>query len=88
MTRTEFEAALKADGFNEIEAKHQAPRDENGEHGHHFAVRGFIVAGEMLIRQNGEQKSYRPGDVFSVPMGDLHTEAYGPEGADIVVGRK
>lgn len=88
MTRSEFEAQLKIDGFAEIEAKQQPARAENGEHTHHFTVRGFIERGEMLIRKDGIQKSYRPGDVFNVPMGQLHSEAYGPEGADIIVGRK
>ncbi len=88
MTRDEFEAQLKADGYTEIERKHQPSRTENGEHGHHFAVRGLIEKGEMLIRQNGVITSYRPGDMFTVAMGELHSEAYGPEGADVVVGRK
>jgi hypothetical protein len=62
MTRTEFEAALKADGFVEIETKTLPPRPANGEHGHHYDVRGMVLDGIFTVIQNEKPIHYYPGD--------------------------
>lgn len=87
-TETAFAAKLARDGYLEIETKSYEPRPANGDHGHHFSVRGLVVAGEFIITRDGAAKSYRAGDVFEVPEGYIHNEAVGPEGASICVGRK
>lgn len=83
-----FEAKLREDGYSEIETKTLAPRPANGEHGHHFSVRGLVQAGTFIVTQEGEEKAYGAGDIFAVPEGRLHFEEVGPEGATILVGRK
>ncbi len=83
-----FEAELKADGFLEVEIKSLDPRPANGEHGHHFCVRGVVLDGAFIVTQANQEVTYRAGDVFFVPNGDLHCEAVGPEGARILVGRR
>jgi quercetin dioxygenase-like cupin family protein len=88
MERAQFEAALRRDGYLEIEAKTLEPRPANGDHGHHFSVRGLVTAGAFIITRDGLARSYGPGEIFEVPEGCLHNEAVGPEGASIVVGRK
>jgi quercetin dioxygenase-like cupin family protein len=87
MTRAEFEAALKADGFVEIETKTLPPQPANGEHGHHYDVRGLVLDGVFTVIQN-QPVHYRPGDIFFVANGDLHCEEIGEAGAEICVGRK
>lgn len=84
----QFEAGLKADGYVEIETKDFPARPANGEHGHHFSVRGLILDGEFLITTEGKTTTYRPGDVFAVAEGQLHCEAVGENGVRLVVGRK
>ena len=88
MEATNFEAALKVDGYKEIETKSYPPKPANGEHGHHFSVRGLILDGEFTITLEGKPTTYRPGDVFAVSEGQLHCEAVGPEGVRLLVGRK
>ena len=83
-----FEAKLKADGYTEIETKTYAPAPANGEHGHHFAVRGLVLAGAFTVTQDNHAVTFRPGEVFAVAAGDLHSETIGPDGAKALVGRK
>ncbi len=88
MTRTEFEAALKADGFVEIETKTLPTRPANGEHGHHYDVRGLVLDGVFTVIQNEASVHYRPGDIFFVANGDPHCEEIGAAGAEICVGKR
>lgn len=88
MDETEFEARLRADGYTEIESKSLDPRPANGEHGHHFSVRGLVLAGAFTVTQDNQPVTHRPGDVFAVAAGHLHCEEVGPDGARILVGRK
>jgi quercetin dioxygenase-like cupin family protein len=88
MTRQEFEAQLTAGGYTEIEAKTLQPRPANEAHGHPFAVRGLVLSGTFTVMQGGASRDYRAGDIFAVAADQPHTEAVGPEGAEVVVGRK
>jgi quercetin dioxygenase-like cupin family protein len=88
MTKTEFEAALTADGFTEIETKTLPPRPANGEHGHHHDVRGLVLNGVFTVIRNDKPVHYHPGDTFFVANGDLHCEEIGQAGAEICVGKR
>ena len=88
MDITAFEAGLKADGYNEVERKRYEPRPANGEHGHHFSVRGLILDGAFIVTMEGVERTYRPGETFEVAADTMHFEAIGPEGVELIVGRK
>ena len=88
MQPADFEARLKADGYTEIETKRYEPRPANGEHGHHFSVRGLILDGAFIVTKEGVERTYRPGDIFEVDAGRLHFEAVGDNGVELLVGRK
>ncbi|MFM9939837.1 MAG: cupin domain-containing protein [Hyphomicrobiaceae bacterium] len=83
-----FESRLKTDGYVEIERKRYEPRPANGEHGHHFSVRGLILDGAFIITLEGVERTYRPGEIFEVEAGRMHFEAVGQEGVELLVGRK
>jgi len=88
MNRQEFETRLQEDGYTEIQVKSLQPRPPNDAHGHSFAVRGLVLSGTFTIRQHDIAKTYRAGEVFSVAAGLDHSEEIGPDGAEVVVGRK
>ncbi|MFM9845992.1 MAG: hypothetical protein ACKVP3_02390 [Hyphomicrobiaceae bacterium] len=88
MDKSEFDAKLRADGYTEIETKSVAPRPANDGHGHAFAIRGLVLAGAFTVIQGSKPTTYRPGEVFMVAAGHVHSEEVGPEGAQILVGRK
>ena len=88
MDKTEFDTQLRADGYTEIETKAVAPRPANEGHGHSYAVRGLVLAGAFTVIQESKSTTYRPGEVFTVEAGQVHSEEVGMEGAQILVGRK
>lgn len=83
-----FEASLKVDGYTEIEIKAYAPTPANGQHGHHFSVRGLVLDGTFAVIRGRTAVTYRTGEVFAVAEGCLHCEEIGPAGARVLVGRK
>lgn len=88
MDTSAFEAGLRADGYNEIERKRYEPRPANGEHGHHFSVRGLILAGTFIVTKQGTPRAYKAGEVFEVSADTMHFEEVGPDGVELIVGRK
>jgi quercetin dioxygenase-like cupin family protein len=88
MDTSKFAAELERDGYREIETKTLEPRPANGDHGHHFSVRGLVLDGEFIVTMDGVPRSYGPGEVFEVAEDTLHNEAIGPQGARILTGRK
>ena len=83
-----FEAKLKTDGYTEIEIKTYDPHPPNGEHGHHFSVRGLVLDGTFIVIRDQQPVTYRTGEVFAVLEGCLHGEEIGPDGARVLIGRK
>lgn len=88
MDTAAFEAALKADGYTDIEKKTVAPNVANPVHAHAFGVRLLLLSGELTVTANGRAQTCRAGDSFDLEPGCQHAEQYGPEGAVYVVGRK
>ena len=88
MDATKFEAQLRTEGYTEIETKTIEARPANGEHGHHFAVRGLVLDGAFIVHMDGHPTTYRPGDIFAVAQAHPHCEETGPDGARVLFGRK
>jgi quercetin dioxygenase-like cupin family protein len=88
MDTSAFEAALRADGFGDIEKKTVAPNVVNPVHTHPFAVRILVLSGEMTVTANGSAHTCRMGDAFAMEPGCEHFEQYGAEGTVYLVGRK
>lgn len=89
MDKTAFEAALKADGYGDIETKTKAPGEVNSAHSHPYAVRLMVLSGEITVTNtNGPARTCRAGDTFSLAADCEHFERYGAEGAVILAGKK
>ncbi|MDP9109029.1 MAG: cupin domain-containing protein [Pseudomonadota bacterium] len=88
MTSDQFRAALASAGFTEIA---NVTREANGlldEHAHPFEANALVTAGELTLRVDGTERSYRTGEVFHLPAMTPHSERYGPDGVSYLVGRK
>lgn len=83
-----FEAALKADGYAEIETKTVLPNVANAAHAHPFAVRLLVLSGEMSVTAEGSKQTCHAGNVYSLAAGCEHAEQFGVEGCVYLVGRK
>lgn len=88
MNEQDFAAQLKADGFDEIESQTLAPRPGKGRHRHLFEIRGLVLSGTFVVQREGEPVTFSSGQVFAVEHGGLHDEWVGPDGAQVMVGRK
>jgi quercetin dioxygenase-like cupin family protein len=88
MQQDVFEAELKGAGYVEIETKVLDPRPANNGHTHDYDIRGLVLDGIFIVKQDDELMIYRAGEIFAVPAGRSHTEEIGPHGARILVGRK
>ena len=88
MDRQAFEAGLKRDGYDEILTNRTPGAKFNAEHSHPFDVKAMVLDGAITLAWEGRAQTFRPGEVFTMARGCLHTETLGPEGAVIPVGRK
>ena len=88
MNAHDFEALLRADGYDEIESQTLEARPGKGHHRHLFAIRGLVLSGTFNVMLDSEPVAHGPGQIFSVPEGQSHDESIAPEGARILVGRK
>ncbi|TCZ61297.1 cupin domain-containing protein [Roseicella aquatilis] len=83
-----FEAALRADGFREVVRRAVGAGEALPEHDHAWDVRGLVLAGRFTVAAGDAVQECGPGQVFTLSAGCRHTEAAGPEGAAILVGRR
>ncbi len=88
MDPTQFEAALRQDGFSEVETRSHPPGRTVPEHAHPFDVRALVLDGEITLTVDGRETAYRLGDVFTMEGGRRHAEAIGPEGVRFLAGRR
>jgi hypothetical protein len=51
-------------------------------------VRGLVLSGAFTVHQDDEPVTFAPGQIFVVDEGKLHDEWVGPEGAEVLIGRK
>ncbi|WP_109479623.1 cupin [Paraburkholderia sp. C35] len=88
MERDEFIEALKREGYAEIVT---VTRDAHGtldHHTHPFEAKALILHGELTIRIGATDHLYITGDVFHLQANVSHSERFGPEGVQYLVGRK
>jgi len=88
MQRAEFEAALRAQGFDEIIEKTALPNFEAQPHTHPFDVRILVLEGQMTVVKQGQPYVCNPGETFEMDAECEHFERYGPAGSTYVLGRR
>jgi len=87
MTREQFEADLKADGYQIVYGGFRA-NHENPDHTHPWHARVMVIGGEITITRDGKPEKFRAGDSCSVPANYPHSEIVGPQGVAYIAGRK
>ena len=88
MTFANFEAAARAEGYDEVLERRWAPDTVLDDHGHPFAAKALVTEGEMWLTQAGQTRCLRAGDTFLLARDEPHAERYGAEGAVYWVARK
>ena len=83
-----FQTQLGTDGFGNVETKQLAPTGRNKEHAHPFEVRALVLDGQISLDFEGQVRTYRKGEVFTMAAGCEHTEEVGAEGVRYLVGKR
>ena len=83
-----FKAQLTKDGYTEIQTKTMESGTFVDEHTHPFDVRAMVLSGEATLAWNGQKKTFRAGDVLEMAANTVHTEQYGNEPYEFLVGRR
>ncbi len=84
----QFEAAARAQGFDEVLVREWAPLTVLDTHTHPFAVRAIVVAGEMWLTEGAQTRHLVVGDTFELARDVPHAERYGAAGATYWVARR
>lgn len=87
MYASDFAAVLRQAGYAAPIQRSMAPGAAVPEHAHDFHAKVLITAGDFTLTRGGIASTYRPGDMFSVPLGQPHAEQAGSAGAEYLVGR-
>lgn len=83
-----FEAAAKAEGFDEVLARTWPPSAILDTHTHAFSLRALVVEGEMWLTVGDEVRHLCAGDEFALDADVRHAERYGAQGATYWVARR
>ena len=87
MDRQTFELELKREGYDVVTNTTPGAKT-NPVHSHPFDVKAMVVQGTLTLSRDGQVRTYKAGETFTMPRGCLHSESYGPEGAVTLFGRK
>ncbi|NKB54837.1 MAG: cupin domain-containing protein [Alphaproteobacteria bacterium] len=83
-----FREALKRDGFGTVDVVEWEAGRISKSHAHDFDVSGMLLEGAMTVTTDSAAMACQPGDTFTVAADTPHTEAVGPNGARVLIGRK
>jgi quercetin dioxygenase-like cupin family protein len=88
MDIAQFEAQLKAEGYQTLATVSQPAGYHMGEHAHPFDACALVTQGEFSITVDGVAKRYVAGQIFRLPAGTVHTESAGGQGVQYRAGRR
>ena len=87
MTRAEFEADLRREGYEIREGEIQ-PNVHREAHAHGFDARVFVLDGSITLVFGADRCTYGPGDSCNVPAGTMHEEHTEADGVRYLAGRR
>jgi len=87
MTRAEFEADLRQEGY-EVREGEIKPNEHREAHAHGFDARVLVLDGSITLVFGKDRVTYGPGDSCSVPAGTMHEEHTDADGVRYVSGRR
>jgi quercetin dioxygenase-like cupin family protein len=83
-----FEAAARAEGFDEVLVREWQPGQVLDTHRHPFAVKALVVRGEVWLTEAEQVRHLKAGDGFELAREVPHAERYGDQGATFWVARR
>ncbi len=87
-TFQQFEAEMRAQGFDEVLERRWDPLTQVDTHTHPFAAKALVTHGEMWLTRQESTRHIAAGDMFELAANEPHAERYGSEGATYWVARR
>lgn len=87
MTQDEFLTLVAADDGSQLAVVTRPASSTVETHTHTFDAKALVLRGELVIAVDGNERLYRPGDVFVLAAGCAHAERYGADGVTYLVAR-
>ena len=88
MDRELFTEKLSHEGFQEVVTVSREPNGFLATHAHPFEAKALILSGELCLVTGGAERVYQRGQVFHLLADEAHSERYGADGVEYLVGRK
>jgi quercetin dioxygenase-like cupin family protein len=86
MNAESLKEGLRSEGFTRVYEWYDAPGVEYPAHAHKDRVSMYILSGGLTFWFGSEEKVFKAGERFDVPIGKEHTAKVGSEGCTYVVG--
>ncbi len=86
MQEGEQRKQLRSEGFTHLYTLQDRPGAFYPDHTHPTLSAHIILDGEMTLSQNGETRTFRPGDRVDVPAGTVHSARMGSFGCRYLIG--
>jgi quercetin dioxygenase-like cupin family protein len=84
---TSSQTSGATDEWSNATTKQIAPSTVVHDHSHPFNVQAIVTAGDITLTVQGEARTYRLGDVFTMAAGCVHHEQIGLDGVEYRVVR-
>ena len=88
MTEQELEEQLIDEGFSGIFVHRDSPHAHYPDHTHSGITVHIVLEGEITVTSEGQTITYKTGDRFDVPSGEVHSAKIGPDGCRYMIGEK
>ena len=88
MDERELEAQLRGEGFSGIFVHRDSPGAIYPDHTHSGLTAHIVLDGEITVTSEGQTLTYKTGDRFDVPAGEVHSAQIGPNGCLYMIGEK
>lgn len=88
MTEQELEEQLMSEGFSGIFVHRDSPNSFYPDHTHSGITAHIVLDGDITVTSEGQTITYKPGERFDVPAGDVHSAKIGPNGCRYMIGEK
>ncbi|MEX0999506.1 MAG: cupin domain-containing protein [Thermodesulfobacteriota bacterium] len=88
MNGQELEAQLISEGFSGIFVHRDSPNAFYPEHTHCGITAHIVLDGEITVTSEGQTVTYKTGDRFDVPSGEVHSASIGSNGCRYMIGEK
>lgn len=88
MTEKEFEEQLRSEGFSGIFTHRDSPNAFYPDHTHSGITAHIVLDGEITVTSEGQTTTYKKGERFDVPAGEIHSAQIGADGCRYMISEK